>query len=211
MFEENNIGEDNKTLNIVGGVVMKKIALDLDGVVFDSENLYRVYTEMYDVDVFQRNSLINNSARIYQKRYCWDDKHFDYFYQHYAHKVLKAANLMTGVDLVLPRLRKSYQFIIITSRSDEEVNIAQSALAMIGLQEAKIFNGELSKIERFQKEQVAYVIDDDEDICKAAAQNGIYALYFKNAASDSIEETEFLKVVHNWGEIYKYLMLEEKR
>lgn len=24
---------------------MKKIALDLDGVVFDSENLYRVYTE----------------------------------------------------------------------------------------------------------------------------------------------------------------------
>lgn len=29
----------------------KKLALDLDGVVFDSENLYRVYTEMYDVDV----------------------------------------------------------------------------------------------------------------------------------------------------------------
>ena len=26
---------------------MKKIALDLDGVVFDSENLYRVYTEIY--------------------------------------------------------------------------------------------------------------------------------------------------------------------
>lgn len=29
----------------------KKIALDLDGVVFDSENLYRVYTEIYDTDI----------------------------------------------------------------------------------------------------------------------------------------------------------------
>ena len=29
------------------GDFMKKIALDLDGVVFDSENLYRVYTEIY--------------------------------------------------------------------------------------------------------------------------------------------------------------------
>ena len=28
---------------------MKKIALDLDGVVFDSENLFRVYTEIYDI------------------------------------------------------------------------------------------------------------------------------------------------------------------
>ena len=32
----------------IGGF-MEKIALDLDGVVFDSENLYRVYTEIYDV------------------------------------------------------------------------------------------------------------------------------------------------------------------
>ena len=30
---------------------MKKIAFDLDGEVFDSENLYRVYTEIYDTGV----------------------------------------------------------------------------------------------------------------------------------------------------------------
>lgn len=33
---------------------MKKIALDLDGVVFDSENLYRVYTEIYDTENIKR-------------------------------------------------------------------------------------------------------------------------------------------------------------
>ena len=51
----------------------KKLALDLDGVVFDSENLYRVYTEMYDVDVKKGNNIINNSERIFQKRYNWDE------------------------------------------------------------------------------------------------------------------------------------------
>ena len=51
----------------------KKLALDLDGVVFDSENLYRVYTEMYDVDVKKGNNIINNSERTFQKRYNWDE------------------------------------------------------------------------------------------------------------------------------------------
>ena len=45
---------------------MKKIALDLDGVVFDSENLYRVYAEMYDIDKFKCDNLIDNSPRTFQ-------------------------------------------------------------------------------------------------------------------------------------------------
>ena len=51
----------------VGYAFSDKI-LDLDGVVFDSENLYRVYTEMYDVDVKKGNNIINNSERTFQKR-----------------------------------------------------------------------------------------------------------------------------------------------
>ena len=41
--------------------LMKKIALDLDEVVFDSENLYRVYTEIYDAEKNKRNTIIDNS------------------------------------------------------------------------------------------------------------------------------------------------------
>ena len=37
---------------------MKKIAIDLDGVVFDSENLFRVYTEIYDADKHGRYKII---------------------------------------------------------------------------------------------------------------------------------------------------------
>ena len=45
---------------------MKKIALDLDGVVFDTENLYRVYTEIYDTDIHKKNTIIDNEERTFQ-------------------------------------------------------------------------------------------------------------------------------------------------
>ena len=38
-----------------------KIGIDLDGVVFDTEKEYRVYTELYDMLVLKQNSKIDNS------------------------------------------------------------------------------------------------------------------------------------------------------
>lgn len=186
---------------------MKKIALDLDGVVFDSENLYRIYAEMHDVDYFKKNSLINNSKRMFQERYSWEQKDFDSFYKKYAKEILTTANLMTGVDRVLQKLKEDFEFIVITSRSDEEVELAKQKLLDIGLKNIKIFNNEKKKVDRLIKEKVDYMIDDDEKICKEVSGKKIHAIYFKNAASDKIEENEFLKIVNNWGEIYKYLKL----
>lgn len=52
------------------------------------------------------------------------------------------------------------------------------------------------------------MIDDDDTICKNAADNGVVALYFKNNASNRIENKDRVINVNNWGEIYKYLVLE---
>ena len=99
----------------------KKLALDLDGVVFDSENLYRVYTEMYDVDVKKGNNIINNSERTFQKRYNWDENEFSAFYNKYSKNILETANIMTGAEIVIPKLTKYFDIIIVTARSDEEM------------------------------------------------------------------------------------------
>ncbi|MDE5630635.1 MAG: hypothetical protein K2I70_03450, partial [Bacilli bacterium] len=74
---------------------MKKIALDLDGVVFDSENLYRVYAEMHDVDKFEMDNIVDNSQRLFQNRYNWPEEEFKDFYKEKASLVLSTANLMT--------------------------------------------------------------------------------------------------------------------
>ena len=53
------------------------------------------------------------------------------------------------------------------------------------------------------------MIDDDEGICKNASDNNICALYFKNNASNRLEKENVINV-NNWGEVYKYLMLNEE-
>ena len=186
---------------------MKKIALDLDGVVFDSETLYRVYAEVHDVEKFKYDNLIDNSPRVLQKRYKWNEDEFEIFYKENEKQILSTANIMTGLDIVLKKLMNNFEIIIVTARNDIGVLIAKEKLELLGLGNIKIFNNEHSKIQRFLDEKCNYIIDDDEDICRQASENGIYGIYFKNAASNLVEDTCNFKVVNNWGEIYKLLML----
>ena len=185
---------------------MKKIALDLDGVVFDSEDLYRVYLEMYDVNVLKKDSIINNSYAKAQKRYDWSELDFLNFMSLYNKEVVLKSNLMPGVDIALKELSKYYEFIIITARTDEEIKWSKESLNKIGLGDIKIINNNSKKIDTLIKEKCDYIIDDNEDICEEAYKRGIKSIYFRNAASNIILD-DGIKIVNNWGEIYKYLML----
>lgn len=187
----------------------KKLALDLDGVVFDSENLYRVYTEIYDVDVKKGNNIINNSERTFQKRYNWDKSEFSEFYNKYSKIILENANIMSGAEIVIKKLLEYFDIIIVTARSDEEMKYALEKFEKVNLNSVKIYNSEHNKIDKFLEEKVDYIIDDDNIICINASNNNIHALYFKNNASDKLEENEYIKNVNNWGEIYRYLMMKE--
>jgi 5'(3')-deoxyribonucleotidase len=187
---------------------MKKIAIDLDGVVFDSENLYRVYSEIYDVDYFKCDNLVDNAKRTFQQRYRWSKDEASEFYKENSKQVLMTANVMTGAEIVLKKLSSFFELIVVTARTDEETNFAKDRLLHTDL-ELIYFNNEKHKIDRLINEKINYIIDDDENICINAAKAGIKAIYFKNAAAPLVEENEFLKVVNNWGEIYKYLMLNK--
>ena len=183
---------------------MKKIALDLDGVVFDSENLYRVYSEIYDVDVLKGNNIIDNSKRTFQQRYSWSVDTSSDFYSSYSKEILTAANIMPGADIVLKKLSEEFEFVIVTARSDIEIDYAKDKFKLLGLDKVQIFSNEKDKINCLINNNIDYIIDDCEDICKNAALNNITALHFRNAAGYLTPENEYLKVVNNWGEIYKY-------
>lgn len=187
---------------------MKKIAVDLDGVVFDSENLFRVYSEIYDTDVNKKDNIIDNSQRTFQKRYNWSEEESKYFYDTYAEEIVRDANLMPGVDIILNKLKDKYEFIVVTSRNDLESDIAREKFSEFGFPNIKIFNNEHHKIDRLIEEKVDYVIDDDPIICSNAATNNITALYLKNNASNKVDKDGVINV-NNWGEIYKYLMLND--
>ena len=48
-----------------------KIGIDLDGVVFDSEKGFRVYSELYDMIDLQQNSKVDNQELKFQDRFQW--------------------------------------------------------------------------------------------------------------------------------------------
>ena len=187
---------------------MKKIALDLDGVVFDSENLYRVYAEIYDTDINKRDSIVDNTRRIFQDRYDWSDEECKRLFVDIVEDICSKSNLMPGIDIVLNKLKDKYEYIIVTSRSDFEMELAMDKLKEIGLDNVKIFNKERHKIDKYISENVDYVIDDDEVICCNAADAGMKAFYLKNNAANRIDHSNVINV-NNWGEIYKYLILNE--
>ena len=45
-----------------------KIGVDLDGVIFDSEKEYRVYSELYDIIELKQNNKVNNQEIKFQDR-----------------------------------------------------------------------------------------------------------------------------------------------
>lgn len=114
---------------------------------------------------------------------------------------------MTGADIVLNRLKDKFEFIVVTSRNDFEIGIAKERLKELGLENIKIFNNEHHKFDRLLEEKVDYMIDDM--ICINASNHNICALYFKNNASKRIENQKNVINVNNWGEIYKYLILND--
>ena len=187
---------------------MKKIALDLDGVVFDTENLYRVYTEIYDVEHFKSDNIIDNTSRMFQNRYSWNEKDFTDFYNIYSQEILKNAHEMTGFSVVLKKLINHFEFVVITARKDNELKFASDFFKSLNIN-IDIYNN-CSKIDKCLELNVDYIIDDEPSTCTEASKKGIVGIYLKNNASNYLKENDYLKNVHNWGEIYKYLMLGDK-
>ena len=83
-----------------------KIGIDLDGVVFDSEKVYRVYSELYDMLELKQNSKIDNTELRFQDRFAWTEEQTEKFWKLYVRKVFKETEFMPGAKTVLKMLRK---------------------------------------------------------------------------------------------------------
>ena len=60
-----------------------KIGIDLDGVVFDSEKEFRIYSELYDIIELKQNSKINNKELRFQDRFNWTENEIKDFLNKY--------------------------------------------------------------------------------------------------------------------------------
>ena len=69
-----------------------KIGIDLDGVVFDTEKDFRIYSELYDIFDLKRNSTINKREVRFQERLDWTEEEQKVFLDRYHEIIVKESN-----------------------------------------------------------------------------------------------------------------------
>lgn len=187
-----------------------RIGIDLDGVVFDSEKEYRVYTELYDMLDLGKNTKIENREIKFQKRFNWSKEETDGFVKKYHKQIVTESNFMPGVKRVLNMLKNDgHTLILVTARGSVNKEMIKITETIFKENEMDIFDkyywATENKDEVCIKENIDIMIDDSYEKCKSTADAKIKTIYLKDAPSYDMEENEYLKVLYNWGEIYRYI------
>lgn len=182
-----------------------KIGIDLDGVVFDSENWFRAYSEIFDVNIGGKGVKNPDCIRA-QHRYEWTESEIKQYFDNCMEYIQRNAPLMPYAKYVLDRLAEKHQIYFITRRgviSNSEIINTKKRLAKEKIKYDNIFFKQSSKLETCKKLNVDYMIDDYQNVVKELTENGIKCIYFRNITNPSIQNNNIVQV-QDWGEIYRF-------
>lgn len=185
-----------------------KIGIDLDGVVIDSEKLFRTYAELYDINYLNKDSLINKEAKKIQERYNWSEEEFLDFAKKYFVKISKESNIMPGFKKVYELLKPYNEFIVITARGNLIPGMIDDGKRILSENDIvfdKYYWSSVNKEDVCIEENIDIMIDDDASIIKKCADKNIKTLYFRDTGLKKLEENKFITEINNWGEAYKIL------
>lgn len=187
-----------------------KIGIDLDGVIFDSEKEFRVYSELYDMIDLKQNSKLDNKELKFQDRFKWTPKETEGFLNKYHKQIIVESNYMPGVKRILNLLKQDgHSLILITARGGMNKDMIKITEERLKQSEMDIFDkyywATENKDDVCIKENIDIMIDDFYKKCESIANKKIKTIYLKDAPSYDLEENEYIKVLYNWGEIYRYI------
>ena len=187
-----------------------RIGIDLDGVIFDSEKEFRVYSELYDMIDLKQNSKTDNRELKFQDRFQWSEKQTKDFLKKYHKQIIEESNFIPGVKRILKLLKEDgHSLILSTARgglNKAMIRITEKRLKENGMYIFdKYYWATENKEKVCQKENIDIMIDDFCKNCENIANAKIKTIYLKDAPSYDLEENKYIKVLYNWGEIYRYI------
>lgn len=185
------------------------IGIDLDGVVFDSESVFRTYEEIYDIEELGGNNLIDRTEPKHQQRYNWTEEQTKVFRDKYYLEISKVSPLMAGFKTVYERLKnEGHTFVVITARGGWIPEMADDAIRIFkenNISFDKYYWHTSDKLNACLESNVDFMIDDDYKVIEHLAKNKVKTLYFRDTNLKKLEENEYIKEVNNWGDIYRYI------
>lgn len=183
-----------------------RIAIDLDGVVFNSEMYFMASAEIYDAKILHRNSLKKAGEPRIQEKYDWNEEEIKGYIARFANST--DFDIIPCAKEVIDELKKDNTVAVVSARgqfNEDEIKIARDKLDKANITFDEYFFGNLNKIETYLDKKMDIIIDDRYDVILKASENHIRSIYFYMAGRKILEESKYIKVVNNWGEIYRYL------
>lgn len=185
-----------------------KVGIDLDGVVIDSENVWRVYEEIFAIEDLNGRKIVNKEEPKYQTRYDWSKEEQEMFNKKYLLNVAKQCNLKPGFLEVYKKLKNmGHELVVITARGllvDELKDDAIELLEKHNIIFDKYYWKIADKLEVCKKENIDIMIDDDYKIIEQLSGHHIKTLYFRDVNLKKLPQNEYTYEVNNWGDIYRY-------
>ncbi len=189
-----------------------KIAIDIDGTIYDTERNFRVQAELYDMEVVHGKGMKDSLAIWAEDRYDWSDEQNEDFLSRFA-TITRESNLIPGAKEIIEKLQdEGVKMVIVTARGQKSNKYSKELIdsAMDKFKDDKLtfdeyYFGHLDKTEICKKENIDYLIDDSPDVCKSTSEAGIKTIFLHDSGIRGVEQNENLFEVHNWGEIYRIL------
>ena len=182
------------------------IGVDLDGVVYQTESLFREYSEKYNKLI--EGTLKDDSELKAFDRYNWTREQTNDFIQNTFYEIEKTAPLYPKVKEVLGELKKKNSIIFITSRglvSDVEISLTMERLQEDNINFDKIVFSQNSKVKACLENKIDIMIDDYYRVIDELSSNGINCLYFRDKRNKPCESGAV--EVYNWEEVSDFFKI----
>lgn len=178
------------------------IAIDLDGVLFDTELWFMTYANLFNLDL-KKGKVKNKYGIRVQDRYNWSEKDVRKYIESCSFQIEEKAPMMPLAKEVLLALEKKNNLFVISSRGllhDGEEAVTLKRLEKENLHFKKVLFRQHSKVEACKQNNIDIIIDDYPSVVKEISENNIKCFYYKDLALEKIEKENVVEV-RNWGEI----------
>ena len=190
-----------------------KIAIDIDGTIYETEKECRVEAEIYDIEELHGKGMIDKSQVWTQNRYSWSEEENARFISKFV-DITKKANLLPGAKEVIKKFENmGIELIVISARGNQEyednekmIESAKKKLKDDGFKFSKIIFKTPNKLQTCIKENVDFIIDDSPEVCQETINGKIRTIFLHdNEVHQVYEPNEYLYEVGNWGEAYRVI------
>jgi len=177
------------------------IGIDFDGVLFDTESIYRSLSQVYNVKY--GGKMIKPEKIRFQERFNWSNEQITEFITRVILDVQRVGAVMPLAKQVVKALSKKHNVYAITGRGVtllEEIDVTEKRLKEENIKFKKVIYSADNKLKSCKELKIDIMIDDLLSTINLLADNGIKCLYYRDNINDGYTHPN-VTIVRDWGDI----------